>query len=124
GVETGDREDDEEAGKENEEGDEDNDDDFPLPSPADAAAAVEAGLSLFSLRIPGVMTVEEVIEQIDLDQVSIEMEADEVVQMEDLVSWDPSDSLLDPRTLKGFIAEFAACVGPGVASGMVVRLGR
>lgn len=96
---------------------------LPFPLPADASAAVEGGTSLFGLEIPGVLTAEEIVEKVDINRISMELRGGLVVQMEDLVAWEDGD-ILDPRSLKGFIAEFAACVGPKVAKTMVVRLNR
>lgn len=98
-------------------------DSLPFPLPADAEAAVEHGTSLFELKIPGVLTVEEVVEKVDISRISMEIRGGLVVQMEGLVAWE-NGNLLDPQSLKGFIAEFAACVGPKVAKSMVVRLSR
>lgn len=39
-----------------------------------------------------------------------------------LVAWDGS-SILDHDSIKGLVAELAACVGPDVAKEMVVDLG-
>lgn len=52
------------------------------PLPADAEAAVEHGASLFELEIPGVLTVEEVVEKVDIGRISMELRGGLVVQME------------------------------------------
>ncbi|KAF2808685.1 uncharacterized protein BDZ99DRAFT_463584 [Mytilinidion resinicola] len=49
-------------------------DPFPLPLPADAAAAVAAGTSLFDLKVPGLMTEEEIAETVDLDKISLQVQ--------------------------------------------------
>ena len=56
-------------------------DSLPFPLPADAEAAVEHGTSLFELEIPGVLTVEEVVEKVDIDRISMELQGG-LVQME------------------------------------------
>lgn len=40
-------------------------------TPAEAASAVEAGLSLFAVKMPGVMTLEELLEEVDLDRINL-----------------------------------------------------
>jgi hypothetical protein len=45
--------------------------DFPHPTAAEAGEAVKNGLSLFDLKIPGLMTAEEIEEQLDLDSMPI-----------------------------------------------------
>jgi hypothetical protein len=57
-------------------------DSLPFPLPADAEAAVEHGTSLFELEIPGVLTVEEVVEKVDIGRISMELRGGLVVQME------------------------------------------
>jgi hypothetical protein len=46
-------------------------DPIPLPLAADAAAANASGTSLFDLNIPGLMTEDEIIKSVDLDQVTL-----------------------------------------------------
>jgi arginine-tRNA-protein transferase len=45
--------------------------DYPIPTAAEAGKATKKGMSLFSLKIPGVMTVEEIEEQLDLDTMPV-----------------------------------------------------
>ena len=45
--------------------------DVPLPKAAEAGAAVAKGTSLFELKIPGLMTAEEIEEQLDLGTMPI-----------------------------------------------------
>lgn len=45
--------------------------DYPLPTAADGGAAVSNGMSLFDLKVPGLMTTEEIEEQLDLDSMPI-----------------------------------------------------
>ena len=44
---------------------------WPLPTAAEAGKAVQAGMSLFDLKIPGVMTVEEMESTLDLGSTPI-----------------------------------------------------
>jgi arginine-tRNA-protein transferase len=44
---------------------------YPLHSAAEAGKAVSKGMSLFDLKVPGLMTVEEIEEQLDLDTMPI-----------------------------------------------------
>ena len=44
---------------------------WPLPTAAEAGEAVKDGMSLFDLKIPGVMTVEEIESTLDLASVPI-----------------------------------------------------
>lgn len=45
--------------------------DYPLPTAAEAGAAVAKGMSLFDLKVPGLMTVEEIEEHLDLGTMPI-----------------------------------------------------
>jgi len=53
-------------------------------APVEAAEAVEAGLSLFAVGMPGVMTPKELLEEVDLDQISLSLKnrPGSLVQME------------------------------------------
>jgi arginine-tRNA-protein transferase len=44
---------------------------YPLPTAAEAGKATKKGMSILDLKIPGVMTVEEIEEQLDLDTMPI-----------------------------------------------------
>lgn len=85
-------------------------------------AAMTSGLSLFQLRMPGVQTLPQVLETTDLDAMALTIGRG-LHEMQDLVSWD-SGSADDGQSTKAHIAEFAACIGPAVARGIVVDLGR
>ncbi|OJD35518.1 arginine-trna-protein transferase [Diplodia corticola] len=102
------------------------DDDFDgkhLDSPVLAAAAADDGLSLMELGVPGVLKVDELLEKISLDKIKIGIpSAGIVADMEDLVTWDKG-TITDKTSLKGHIAEMAACLGPEVAKEMIVQLG-
>ncbi|EKG17935.1 Arginine-tRNA-protein transferase [Macrophomina phaseolina MS6] len=93
-----------------------------LDSPSLAVSAVDEGLSLLELGVPGVMGPEELVEQVNLDRIKIAIpRAGLIANMEDLVTWDKG-AVTDKGSLKGYIAEMAACVGPEVAREMVVQL--
>ena len=46
---------------------------YPLPTAAEGGDAVRNGMSLFDLKVPGLMTVEEVDQQVDLDHQAIKV---------------------------------------------------
>ncbi|KAJ9665558.1 Arginyl-tRNA--protein transferase 1 [Coniosporium apollinis] len=48
-------------------------DGYQYATPKEAAEAADSGLSLFSFRMPGIMTLEEVTTQIDLGKISISL---------------------------------------------------
>ncbi|KAI8934530.1 hypothetical protein NX059_008229 [Plenodomus lindquistii] len=95
--------------------------DFPHPTAAEAGAAVKSGTSLFDLKVPGLMTAEEIEEQLDLDSMPICIR-NRIVEAQDLVSWDSAD-LKNPRSIKGIIGELVACLGPEAAWQVIVELG-
>jgi arginine-tRNA-protein transferase len=53
--------------------DEDQVDDYPLPTAAEGGKAVSDGMSLFDLKVPGLMTLEEIEEQLDLGTMPIKI---------------------------------------------------
>ena len=55
------------------EADEGSDQDFPLPEPADAAAAIRSGMSLFDLKVPGLMSPGEILRWGGLDNVCLRL---------------------------------------------------
>ncbi|KAF2190853.1 hypothetical protein K469DRAFT_733482 [Zopfia rhizophila CBS 207.26] len=98
--------------------------DFPLPSAAEAGKAVQRGMSLFDLKVPGLMTVEDIETQVKLDNQAIQIRGfPRIVEAQELVAWRKGD-LREPQTLKGIIGELVACVGPEVAPQLVVNFGR
>jgi hypothetical protein len=118
--------------------DDDKLDDYPLPTAAEGGKAVSDGMSLFDLKVPGLMTREEIEDQLDLGTMPIKIAGrmaeaqvscnhrdstcNETDEIQDLVSWDNS-SLTDSRTAKGIIGELVACMGPEAAWQIVVELG-
>ncbi|KAH7090212.1 arginine-tRNA-protein transferase 1 [Paraphoma chrysanthemicola] len=94
---------------------------FPLPTAAEGGAAVAKGMSLFDLKVPGLMTPEEIEEHLDLGTMPIRIRGRDA-EAQDLVSWETSD-MNNPRSIKGIIAELVACIGPEAAWQIVVELG-
>ena len=47
--------------------------DYPLPTCAEGSGAVVDGMSLFDLKVPGLMTVEEMEQQVELDHQAIKV---------------------------------------------------
>lgn len=93
-----------------------------LPTAAEGGYAVSNGMSLFDLKVPGLMTVEEIEEQVELDDLALKVRAAPVtLKTSMLVAWSNSD-LRDPRSIKGIIGELVACIGPEVARKIVVDL--
>ncbi|KAF2236563.1 arginine-tRNA-protein transferase 1 [Viridothelium virens] len=88
----------------------------------DSETAADTGLSLLELGMPGVMTAEEVESQIDLDRMKIKVR-NRQVNTEDIISWGQG-SIEDAQSIKGVVAEFAACVGPQLAGEVVLKFGR
>jgi len=88
----------------------------------EAANAYQNGGSVFDLDVPGVMTVDEVRRNVVLDDVRIKIRPDITVPAKYLRGWDEAD-LADGASLKGVVAEYAACVGADVAAEAVVLFG-
>ncbi|KAL9640229.1 MAG: hypothetical protein Q9164_000416 [Protoblastenia rupestris] len=70
--------------------------------------------NVFEAGTPGAMSLVEVESNIDLGRWGLVI-GDEVVSLEDLVSWD-KDSMSDSDTIKGIAAELAACIGPDLVA--------
>ncbi|KAF3008623.1 Arginyl-tRNA--protein transferase 1 [Curvularia kusanoi] len=94
---------------------------YPLPTASEAGKAVQNGTSLFELKIPGVMTLEEMESTLDLGSTPIRV-GGRLALAQHLVSWDDGD-VRDPHSIKGIIGELVACLGPEAASQIVVELG-
>ncbi|KAF1358940.1 arginine-tRNA-protein transferase 1 [Lizonia empirigonia] len=92
-----------------------------LPTAAEAGDAVQNGMSLFDLHIPGVMTEDEMESALDLGTTLIRVRG-RLAEAQHLVSWDESD-IRQPHSIKGIIGELVACLGPEAASQVVVDLG-
>lgn len=90
--------------------DQDSDDDGPVPNPE---------TPLFARSIPGVLTREQLLTEIDLDHIRLRIR-DTEAETSDLVSWDTSD-MDNVHSLKGIIADLVAAVGSEAAREMVVH---
>lgn len=89
---------------------------------SDQPAANQRSLSLFEADMPGVMTAEEVREQIDLGSWKLILGSRATV-LENLVGWEESE-MTDPDTVKGTVAEFAACIGPELVEETGIKFAR
>lgn len=96
---------------------------YPTPSHPNPVDAANSSLSLLELGMPGVLSHAQLQQQVDLDNVKISLGRGGVHRTTDIVSWyDGSET--DSASIKGVIAEFAACVGPELVEGVVVDFGR
>jgi arginine-tRNA-protein transferase len=118
--------------------DQDDYSDYPMPTAAEAGKATKKGVSLFDLQIPGIMTVDEIEEQLDLDTMPVRVGGQTaechvrlrpklwirimLTHLQQLASWENSD-IRNPHTVRGIIAEMVACMGPEAAWQVVVELG-
>ncbi|KAL4803532.1 arginine-tRNA-protein transferase [Aspergillus unguis] len=87
---------------------------------AEAEAEInDEDVSLFALKMPGVLTVDE-IEKLDLGSWALLVHGS-FVHMSDLVGWEqmPID---EPQSIKGIVAELAATLGPVVVKDSAVVL--
>lgn len=100
-----------ETGKKNDDGS-DSDDDPPVLNP---------DTPLFSRNMPGILTKEQLLTEVDLDHVKLRIRGQEA-QTRDLVSWDDGD-VEDLASIKGIIGELVSAVGARVAEHMVVSFG-
>jgi arginine-tRNA-protein transferase len=91
---------------------------FPIP-----AEAANSHLSLLELGMPGTLSLQQLEESVDLDDVRISLGKGGIHRTVDIVTWDDGTEL-DSGSVKGVIAEFAACVGPELVKGIVVDFAR
>lgn len=96
---------------------------YPTPSHPIPVDAANSNLSLLELGMPGVLSLTQLQQQIDLDDVMISLGRGGIHRTPDIVSWNDG-SETDASSIKGVIAEFAACLGPELVAGVVVDLGR
>jgi hypothetical protein len=89
------------------------------PLPLDAA---NTGLSLLEMGMPGVLTPQQLKSQVQLDTMRVSLGRGGLHHMQDIMSWEQGDEL-DPTSIKGAVAEMAACLGPGLAASVVVNFG-
>ncbi|KAI9885991.1 MAG: SM-like, degradation of cytoplasmic mRNAs and positively regulates transcription initiation [Watsoniomyces obsoletus] len=77
--------------------------------------------SLFGVGMPGIMTVEELLERVDLDNIPVKS-GRHMSEAQNYSAWD--DGMIDDSSpsLKGVVAELAAAVGPTVANGLIVSV--
>lgn len=83
------------------------DEEEPIPELANQEA-----MSLFDIRMPGVLTADEVLTQLDLDHWLLLVHGN-FVHMCDLVGWEEAD-LCNPQSIKGIVGELAAVLGADV----------
>lgn len=96
---------------------------YPTPSHPVPVDAANSSLSLLELGMPGVLSLPQLQQQIDLEDVKISLGRGGVHRTTDIVSWhDGSET--DAASIKGVIAEFAACLGQELVEGVVVDFGR
>lgn len=88
---------------------EDSDDEPPVPDP---------DVPLFARGMPGVLTKDQLLADIDLDHIKLRVRGQEAETC-DLVSWE-TRSIDDPHSIKGAIAELVAAVGVDLGREMVV----
>lgn len=96
---------------------------YPTPSHPIPVDAANSNLSLLELGMPGVLSLTQLQQHIDLDDVMISLGRGGIHRTPDIVSWNDG-SETDASSIKGVIAEFAACLGPELVEGVVVDFGR
>ncbi|KAH8730354.1 arginine-tRNA-protein transferase 1, partial [Phaeosphaeriaceae sp. PMI808] len=101
--------------------DEDSYDDYPFPTAAEGVNAHDGGMSLFDLKVPGLMSVEEMEDQVDLGSLAISV-GGRMAEAQDLVAWE-GGSVRDVGSPKGIVAELVAGLGAEAAWQVVVELG-
>lgn len=92
--------------------------DYPLPTAVQGGEAVQKGMSLFDLRVPGLMSAEQIEQDYPLDQQRLAARG-KLFEAEDLMAWEDGN-VKDPSSLKGIVAELVACLGPTAAKQVVV----
>ncbi|KAL1984976.1 hypothetical protein VTN96DRAFT_8532 [Rasamsonia emersonii] len=80
----------------------------------------EEELSLFEIRMPGVMTAEEVETKLDLDHWLLLVQGT-LIHTSDLVGWEDAD-IRNPQSVKGIVGELAAMLGPDLVKETAVVL--
>jgi len=96
---------------------------YPTPYYPVPAEAANSNLSLLELGMPGTLSLQELEETVDLDDVKISLGKGGIHRTVDILTWDDGNQL-DPASVKGVIAEFAACLGPELIKGIVVDFAR
>lgn len=90
-------------------------------SAADAAAS---GESLLSIRMPGIPKAEDILDQFDLDSLQVNIGKGMVLKTQNLMAWDEEPDITNSNSLKGIVAEFAACLGPDIANMVAIDFSR
>jgi arginine-tRNA-protein transferase len=90
----------------------DSDDDPPVQNPH---------LPLFSRNMPGILTKEQLLREVDLDHINLRIRGQEAHTC-DLISWEDGD-VEDLASMKGIIGELVSAVGPQLAMEMIVSFG-
>lgn len=85
--------------------------------------ATRSGISIFTMKMPGALPLEKVLEEISLDEMRVTLGKESIHQMQDIVTWAEGD-VTDSSTIMGIMAELVACIGPKLAGECVVDLGR
>ncbi|KAJ4297741.1 Arginyl-tRNA--protein transferase 1 [Kalmusia sp. IMI 367209] len=93
--------------------------DYALPTAKEASDAVSNGVSTFDLKVPGVMTAEE-IEDYPLGQQRISG-GGKLFRAEDLLVWESGD--IRDGSFKSITAECVAFLGPDVAREVIIAFG-
>ena len=75
-------------------------------------------IPIFARSMPGVLTRQQVLDEIDLDNIKLRLGVITAVAS-DLIKWEESD-IDDNRSIKGLVAEMAAAVGPEIAKELTV----
>ncbi|KAJ5899315.1 arginine-tRNA-protein transferase [Penicillium taxi] len=81
--------------------------------------AKEKNLSLFTIKMPGVLTMDEVT-ALNLDTWHLLFHGT-FVEMSDLVGWETM-AMDNPQSIKGIVSELAACLGPIIVQNSAVVL--
>lgn len=86
-------------------------------------SAQNSGLSVLDLHVPGVLSADQLREQVDLDAMKVTLGKGTMHTMNQIYRW-KEGSVEDPTSIMGLMAELAACAGPMVAREAVVDLRR
>ncbi|QIW96776.1 hypothetical protein AMS68_002294 [Peltaster fructicola] len=91
-----------------------------LPNAVDAVAS---GRSLLDIGMPGVLSLTKLETSVDLAAVKVLLGHGRFHAISDLVAWEEG-SELDSTSIKGIVAEYAACVGPSIAPEAIIDFSR
>ena len=82
----------------------------------------DPGLPLFARTMPGILTRDQLLTEVDLDHVKLRIHG-ETAETCDLVSWETTD-MNTTFSIKGIIADLIAAIGPDLARDVIVKFGR